>query len=111
MKPYNFQTRNLFLAYFNDGLTASEATHLHESKLLLQEESCNLLANSAINPTKRQVNYLHDEWRKQLQEINVLNQSFFQGLKEDLMTYYNENTQNFPDVENMDVFLLYGKSA
>jgi len=23
-----------------------------------------LLANAAVNPTKRQVNYLHDEWRK-----------------------------------------------
>lgn len=54
----------MIIAYFNDGLTASEASHLHESKLLLQEDSCNLLANAAVNPTKRQVNYLHDEWRK-----------------------------------------------
>jgi len=23
-----------------------------------------LLANAAVNPTKRQVNYLYDEWRK-----------------------------------------------
>ncbi|KAF0755036.1 C2H2-type domain-containing protein, partial [Aphis craccivora] len=46
------ETRNTFLAYFDDGLTASEALHTHESKLML------------LNPTKRQVYYIHYEWRK-----------------------------------------------
>lgn len=45
--------RNLFIAYFNDGLTVSEATNLHESKSHLQEDLCNLLANAAVNPLKR----------------------------------------------------------
>jgi len=58
------KTQDIFLSYFNDGLTASEAIHLHESKLIIQENSCYLLANASINPTKRQVYYLHDEWRK-----------------------------------------------
>lgn len=52
------------MSYFNDGLTASEAIHLHESKLIIHENSCSLLANASINPTKRQIYYLHDEWRK-----------------------------------------------
>lgn len=45
-------------------MTASEAVNLHESKLLLLEDPCKLLANASVNPTKRQIYYLHDEWRK-----------------------------------------------
>ncbi|KAL5238868.1 hypothetical protein ACI65C_006278, partial [Semiaphis heraclei] len=58
------ETQEVFLSYFDDWLTASEAIHLDESKLIVQENSCFLLANASINPTKRQAYYLHDEWRK-----------------------------------------------
>lgn len=58
------QTDNIFIEYFENGLSPSEARSLHESKLLLQDTSCMLLANSSINPTMRHVYYLHDEWRK-----------------------------------------------
>jgi len=58
------QTNNVFLEYFENGLSPSEAKHLHENKLLVQENSCTLLANANINPTMRHVYYLHDEWRK-----------------------------------------------
>lgn len=52
------------MSYFDGGLTASEAIHLHENKLIIHENSCSLLANASLNPTKRQLYYLHDEWRK-----------------------------------------------
>lgn len=58
------QTDNIFIEYFENGLSPSLARSLHESKLLLQDTSCMLLANSSINPTMRHVYYLHDEWRK-----------------------------------------------
>lgn len=58
------QANNVFLEYFKNGLSPSEAKHLHENKLLVQENLCNLLANANINPTMRHVYYLHDEWRK-----------------------------------------------
>jgi len=45
-------------------LTASEALHTHESKLMLLDNACSKLANAALNPTKRQVYYIHNEWRK-----------------------------------------------
>lgn len=59
-----FKTDNTFIQYFENGLSPNEARHSHESKLLLQENSCSLLANAALNPTKRHIYYLHDEWRK-----------------------------------------------
>jgi len=59
-----FKTDNTFIQYFENGLSPNEARHFHESKLLLQENSCSLLANAALNPTKRHIYYLHDEWRK-----------------------------------------------
>ncbi|KAL4148286.1 hypothetical protein QTP88_002562 [Uroleucon formosanum] len=58
------EANNVFLEYFKNGLSPSEAKHLHENKLLVQENLCNLLANANINPTMRHVYYLHDEWRK-----------------------------------------------
>lgn len=48
---YKLMTGEMFLSYFNDGLTTSEAIHLHKSKLLDKEISCSLLANASINPT------------------------------------------------------------
>jgi len=62
-----FKTDNTFIQYFENGLSPNEARHSHESKLLLQENmliTCSLLANAALNPTKRHIYYLHDEWRK-----------------------------------------------
>lgn len=45
-------------------MTASEALHTHESKLMLLDDACTKLANAALNPTKMQVYYMHNEWRK-----------------------------------------------
>ena len=58
------QTNNVFLEYFENGLSPSEAKHLYENKLLVQENACHLLANANINPTMGHVYYLHYEWRK-----------------------------------------------
>ncbi|KAL5237136.1 hypothetical protein ACI65C_004546 [Semiaphis heraclei] len=62
--PTPSNTDNTFIQYFENRLSPNEARHSHESKLLLQENSCSLLANAALNPTKRHIYYLHDEWRK-----------------------------------------------
>jgi len=43
-----FKTDNTFIQYFENGLSPNEARHSHESKLLLQENSCSLLANADL---------------------------------------------------------------
>lgn len=42
----------------------SEAISIHETKLLLRD-GYSALANAAQNPTRRQVQTIHDNWRKQ----------------------------------------------
>lgn len=59
------ETIEQFIEYFSDGLGAAEAVRLHESKLRMEEGSVTKLANACINPTSRQVTYLHDKWREE----------------------------------------------
>jgi len=42
----------------------SEALHTYEIKLMLLDNAYTKLANAALNPTKRKVYYMHNEWRK-----------------------------------------------
>ncbi|KAL3193849.1 hypothetical protein MRX96_000137 [Rhipicephalus microplus] len=53
------QTRETFLAYFDSGMSPAEATRLHESKLLVQEDGYALVANSAVNPVPPAIYYWH----------------------------------------------------
>ncbi|KAL3224246.1 hypothetical protein MRX96_049592 [Rhipicephalus microplus] len=53
------QTRETFLAYFDSGMSPAEATRLHESKLLVQEDGYALVANSAVNPLPPAIYYWH----------------------------------------------------
>ncbi|XP_075725319.1 uncharacterized protein LOC142767471 isoform X1 [Rhipicephalus microplus] len=53
------QTRETFLAYFDSGMSPAEATRLHESKLLVQEDGYALVANSAVNPLPPAIYYRH----------------------------------------------------
>lgn len=57
------ETIEKFIEYFNDGLGPAEAVRLHESKIRMEEDCFVKMANASINPTGRQVTYLHDQWR------------------------------------------------
>nr|XP_037279999.1 uncharacterized protein LOC119172965 [Rhipicephalus microplus] len=58
------QTRETFLAYFDNGMSPAEAIRLHESKLLVQEDGYALVANSAVNPLPPAIYYWHRLWRE-----------------------------------------------
>ncbi|KAG0419677.1 hypothetical protein HPB47_003945 [Ixodes persulcatus] len=56
-------TRQTFMGYFSDGMAVSEARRLHESKLCMEENGPELLANGALNPLARTVQHWHTVWR------------------------------------------------
>ncbi|XP_042147846.1 uncharacterized protein LOC120841334 [Ixodes scapularis] len=56
-------TRQTFVGYFSDGMAVSEARRLHESKLCMEENGPELLANGALNPLARTVQHWHTVWR------------------------------------------------
>ncbi|XP_064488325.1 uncharacterized protein LOC135400417 [Ornithodoros turicata] len=58
------EAKATFLEYFNEGMTAANAKRLHESKLAVEVNGAELLANAAINPTTRTVNHWYETWRK-----------------------------------------------
>lgn len=43
----------VFYGYFNNGMGASEAVRLHESKILLEDNCWEILANGSKNPIKK----------------------------------------------------------
>lgn len=58
--------QNMFLKYFNDGMTPSTSRTYHEMFLEAQYEGNDSfvhLSNAQINPTERQVNNLYTKWR------------------------------------------------
>jgi hypothetical protein len=57
------ETIELFRSYFNSGMTPAVAKKYHEKKLIEGTEEENVLANTQLNPTLRQVIYLFDNWR------------------------------------------------
>ncbi|KAL1434627.1 hypothetical protein MTO96_011492 [Rhipicephalus appendiculatus] len=59
------QTKQTFLAYFDNDMSPAEAIRLHESKLLVQEDGYALVANSAVNPLPPAIYYWHRLWREQ----------------------------------------------
>ena len=56
-----FQVKEAYFEYFKNGLSPGEAIRYHENKFL-SEEDYEGLANASINPTRRQVNHLHEIW-------------------------------------------------
>lgn len=55
--------RGTFEAYFNDGLTITEAINLHEAKLEIEfSESGTDMANASINPKYRTVQHWYHVW-------------------------------------------------
>ncbi|KAH8029137.1 hypothetical protein HPB51_022953 [Rhipicephalus microplus] len=57
-------TRQIFLRYFSEGMTPSEARRLHESKLSMEDDGPAKLANAALNPCQRTVYHWHSVWRE-----------------------------------------------
>ncbi|KAF0749939.1 Uncharacterized protein FWK35_00021970 [Aphis craccivora] len=54
----------VFYEYFNNGIGASEALRLHESKILLEDNCWETLANGSKTPIKKTVAYLHKKWKQ-----------------------------------------------
>lgn len=55
-------TKKIFTDYFNDDIGAGEAARLHEAKILLDEDGPTKYANASLNPTRRTVYYMYDQW-------------------------------------------------
>lgn len=60
------KTKETFKDYFNNGMGPGEAKRLHEAKLLMKDDGEVLIANTSINPTRREVTYLYDLRRESL---------------------------------------------
>ena len=55
-------TKETFFAYFEEGMSASEAFHHHETLLMKDPVTLMLLADRRMCPSLRDVNNLHDKW-------------------------------------------------
>ncbi|KAE8741686.1 hypothetical protein FOCC_FOCC012784 [Frankliniella occidentalis] len=58
------ETKKIFYGYFNDNMGASEAKRLHEDTLRMREDWPIVQPNTSLNPSDRQVTYLHELWRQ-----------------------------------------------
>ncbi|KAJ8913145.1 hypothetical protein NQ315_006063, partial [Exocentrus adspersus] len=84
-----------FETYFTSGLSASEAISMHESKLLLTDKAYTALADSSINPTRRQVQTIHDNWRSKnlgtyMEPFEKLKEKLLEYNKQDLIVSFRE---------------------
>lgn len=63
----NNESKQIFLNYFEEGMTPSSAKNYHEMKLLTEANDDKILmetlADSQINPKDTEINYLYKEWR------------------------------------------------
>ena len=55
-------TKETFFAYFEEGMSASEAFHHHETLLMKDPVTLMLLADRRMCPSLRDINNLHDKW-------------------------------------------------
>ena len=55
-------TEETFFAYFEEGMSASDAFHHHETLLMKDPVTLRLLADRRMCPSLRDVNNLHDKW-------------------------------------------------
>lgn len=83
----------------------SEAISMHESKPLLTDEAYTSLANASINPTRRQVQTIHDNWRNN--NLGTYMEPF-KKLKEKLPEYNKENnlTVSFKEESPWSVLIV-----
>jgi hypothetical protein len=57
-------TRHKFLTYFEQGMSASESFHYHETKLMKDPVTVLLLADRKYSPSLRDINNLYEKRRK-----------------------------------------------
>ena len=55
-------TKDRFYTYFEEGMSASEAFHHHETQLMKDPVTFTLLADRKMCPSLRDVNNLHEKW-------------------------------------------------
>ena len=60
--PFLPATKETFFAYFEEGMSATEAFHHHKTLLMKDPVSLMLLADWRMCPSLRDVNNLHDKW-------------------------------------------------
>ena len=83
-------TKAAFENYFERGMSASEAFHHHETKLMRDSISIMLLADRKYCPSLTDVNYMYGKW--QLQRKGALNgKSMFNTLANIIEDYNNKN--------------------
>ena len=78
----------IFFAYFEEGMSASEAFHHHET-LLMKNPVTHATADRRICPPLRDVNNLYEKWL--VEKKGVSNASTVFDCLEEIVNYYNRN--------------------
>ena len=82
-------TKETFFAYFEEGMSASEAFHHHETLLMKDPVTLMLLADRRMCPSLRDVNNLHDKWL--VEKKGPSNGSAMFDRLEEIVDDYNKN--------------------
>ena len=85
-------TRHKFLTYFEQGMSASESFHYHETKLMKDPVTVLLLADRKYCPSLRDVNNLYEKWRKTTK--GPCNGSEMFDYLQEYITTYNKDKMN-----------------
>ena len=85
-------TKDKFLTYFKQGMSASESFHYHETLFMKDPVTVLLLADRKYCPSLRDVNNLYEKWRKT--EKGPCNGSEMFDYLEDYTTKYNKENQH-----------------
>ena len=78
----------IFFAYFEEGMSTSEAFHHHET-LLMKNPVTHATADRRICPSLRYVNNLYEKWL--VEKKGVSNASTVFHCLEEIVNYYNRN--------------------
>ena len=86
-------TKETFFAYFEEGMSASEAFHHHETPLMKDPVTLKLLADRRMCPSLSDVNTLYDKWL--VEKKGPSNGcAMFDCLEEIVADYNNNNADN-----------------
>jgi hypothetical protein len=85
-------TRHKFVTYFEQGMSASESFHHHETTLMKDPVTVLLLADRKYCPSLRDVNNLYEKWRKATK--GPCNGSEMFDYLQEYITTYNKDKMN-----------------
>lgn len=85
-------TKHKFLTYFEQGMSACESFHYHESLLMKDPVTVLLLADRKYCPSLRDVNNLYEKWRKTTK--GPCNGSEMFDYLEEYVTNYNKDNKH-----------------